>query len=180
MAIEKHSLSPPDSPTGGSGTSYEEAAAPVRPLPGAVPEVLRVEAAQGSGNDTDPHLHDSPRSLANALGGDPASRGPGPWLRYSVALVGGVAALILLVGFLAWAIPFIRLQNTIGPSVSPSATSSLTVWTATFGSAETRCGSRMEALNKQFGTHCLASSAIYDWLRGASQYEWMEAHMRPM
>eukprot|EP00667_Euglena_gracilis_P021314 EG_transcript_23286 len=38
-----------------------------------------------------------------------------PWLRYSVALVVGVASLILLVGFLAWAIPFTRLQNTIQP-----------------------------------------------------------------
>eukprot|EP00667_Euglena_gracilis_P031278 EG_transcript_45080 len=115
MAIEKHPLSPPDSPMGGSGAAYEEAAAPVWPLPGAVPEVLRVAAAQGSGDDLHPHPHVSSRSLANTLSGDPASRGPAPRLRYSAALVGGVAALILLVGFLAWAIPFIRLQDTIGP-----------------------------------------------------------------
>eukprot|EP00667_Euglena_gracilis_P002016 EG_transcript_2016 len=116
MAIEKHPLSPPDSPTEGkSGASYEEAAAPVWPLPGAVPEVLLVEAAQGGRTGANLYLHDSPRSLTKALGGDPASRGRAPRLRYSVALVGGVAALILLVGFLAWAIPFIRLQNTIEP-----------------------------------------------------------------
>eukprot|EP00667_Euglena_gracilis_P027541 EG_transcript_34164 len=40
--------------------------------------------------------------------------------------------------------------------------------------------SRLEALNKQFGTQCLASAAIYDALRGAREFEWMENHMRPM
>eukprot|EP00667_Euglena_gracilis_P004734 EG_transcript_4760 len=49
------------------------------------------------------------------LAADPSTNAPGPRLRYSVALVGGVASLILLVGFLAWAIPFTRLQNTIEP-----------------------------------------------------------------
>eukprot|EP00667_Euglena_gracilis_P033247 EG_transcript_53413 len=38
-----------------------------------------------------------------------------PWLQYSATLAVGVAALILLVGFLAWNIPFGRLQGTIEP-----------------------------------------------------------------
>eukprot|EP00667_Euglena_gracilis_P013232 EG_transcript_13635 len=38
-----------------------------------------------------------------------------PWLQYSATLAVGVAALILLVGFLAWNIPFSRLQGTIEP-----------------------------------------------------------------
>eukprot|EP00667_Euglena_gracilis_P005193 EG_transcript_5224 len=40
--------------------------------------------------------------------------------------------------------------------------------------------SRLEALNKQFGTQCLASAAIYDELRHSPEFQWLESHMRPM
>eukprot|EP00667_Euglena_gracilis_P002399 EG_transcript_2400 len=90
----------------------ESPASPLEQPPGVVAQSRASSVVRSPVKPGGPTHELSPRSLARALAPE-ASRAP--WLRYSLALVVGVAALILLVGFLAWAIPFSRLQNTIEP-----------------------------------------------------------------
>eukprot|EP00668_Euglena_longa_P022704 GGOE01028283.1.p1 GENE.GGOE01028283.1~~GGOE01028283.1.p1 ORF type:complete len:767 (-),score=233.17 GGOE01028283.1:1017-3317(-) len=111
MAIESQSQSPRSS---ADASLYEDAGAklPVHQLPGAVIEAQPPPGGSGTGKAPGASQRQSPRSWVHPLTAKPTTA---PWLRYSVALVVGVGSLILLIGFLAWNIPFTRLQNTIKP-----------------------------------------------------------------
>eukprot|EP00667_Euglena_gracilis_P034173 EG_transcript_58251 len=96
------------SATGGEEEATSRTESPASPLeqpPGVVAQSRASSVVRSPVKPGGPTHELSPRSLARALAPE-ASRAP--WLRYSLALVVGVAALILLVGFLAWAIPFSR------------------------------------------------------------------------
>eukprot|EP00667_Euglena_gracilis_P006764 EG_transcript_6826 len=104
-------LGSPMSPAGSSGWVLEEVPSDAEGLhAGAVPVSLDPAARHGKG----PRQSCPPPT-------DPASPTPAPvrhaapCLPYSATLALGVGGLILLVGFLAWNIPFSRLQNTIEP-----------------------------------------------------------------
>eukprot|EP00667_Euglena_gracilis_P010709 EG_transcript_10907 len=84
-------------------------------LPGSVPDLLATATPR---SPAVPYRRDSscpsPTALAHALASSTEAPAA-PRLRYSVTLVVGVVGLILLVGFLAWNVPFTRLQATIEP-----------------------------------------------------------------